>query len=399
MLDVLEHRIRLFEETVGGLDPILGDTETEIRRILRRSETNRKRAFDALGSRLEREVRDARSAGQQLRDFVMDTKSFRKDIVSRISGRTSSIKPADRDRFFQALLVDERTAVTQTRNEYELVFRGEFYDTHQKTLFPDGRRRTAVFRPDHRPDSEKVELMAFGHPVIEALVARVLDEGYEGSTGTRRIPSTHDLAPVCGWLFTYLFTVSGVHPKEEILHLFVNDEGVVDEEVGRRIAKRAARFDACETDIPQSEVPISGVRRIADVAETFAESRRRKLQKEAEHEADTNVDREIGRLTDWFDYRERAARDRARSTQATLERLRRSVEVSDHKIVPVWQANLRRDEELLTTLGNERDRRFTETESLRQPSVTSSLKSLGRIKIVSVDRDGGEMADETATTW
>ena len=397
VLDVLEHRIRLFEETVGGLDPILGDTETEIRKILRRSERNRNNAFDALGSRLEREVRDARSAGQQLRDFVMDTKSFRKDIVSRISGRTSSIKPADRDRFFQALLVDERTTVTRTRNEYELEFRGEFYDTHQKTLFPDGRRRTAVFRPDHRPDSEKVELMAFGHPVIEALVARVLDERYEGSTGTRRIPAPDDLTPVCGWLFTYLFTVSGVHPKEEILHLFVNDEGVVDEEVGRRIAKRAARFDARETEIPQSEVPIPGVRRVADVAESYAEDRRRKLRKEAEHEADTNVDREIGRLGDWFDYRERAARDRARSTQATLERLRRSVEVSDHKIVPVWQANLRRDEELLTTLANERDRRFTEIESLRQPSVTSSLKSLGRVEIVAVDRVVRAMVDEKAT--
>ena len=45
VLDVLEHRIRLFEETVGGLDPILGDTETEIRKILRRSETNRNKAF------------------------------------------------------------------------------------------------------------------------------------------------------------------------------------------------------------------------------------------------------------------------------------------------------------------------------------------------------------------
>ena len=148
----------------------------------------------------------------------------------------------------------------------------------------------------------------------------------------------------------------------------------------------------------RGEVPISGVRSIADVAESFAEDRRRKLQKEAEHEADRNVDREIGRLGDWFDYRERAARDRARSTQATLDRLRRSVEVSDHKIVPVWEANLRRDEELLTTLAKERDRRFTETESLRQPSVSSSLKSLGRVEIVAVDRVGGAMVDKTATT-
>lgn len=328
----------------------------------------------------------------------MDTKSFRKDIVARISGRTSSIKPAARERFFQALLVDERTTVTPVRNEYELVFRGEFYDTHQKTLFPDGRRRTAVFRPDQRPDSEKVELMAFGHPVIEALVARVLDECYEGSTGTRRFSSTGGLPPACGWLFTYLFSMSGVRPKEENLQLFVNDEGIVDEEVGRRIAQRATRFDARETEIPRSEVPIQGLRRIADIAEGFAEDRRRNLQKEAEREAGANVDREIGRLRDWFDYRERAARDRLRSTQATLDRLRRSLDVSDHKIVPVWQANLRRAEELLTTLADERGRRFAETESLRQPSVTSSLKSLGRVEIVGVGKTVQAVVDGTVTT-
>ena len=35
VLDVLERRINVFEETVGGLDPILGETEKDLRKILR----------------------------------------------------------------------------------------------------------------------------------------------------------------------------------------------------------------------------------------------------------------------------------------------------------------------------------------------------------------------------
>ena len=388
ILDVLEHRIKLFEETVGGLDPILGDTETEIRKILRHSEAHRRKAFEGLGGRLERDVRDARAAGQKLGDFVMDTKSFRRDIVARVSGRPSSIKPADRDRFFQVLLGDERTKMKRVGDEYELIFRGEFYDTHQKTLFLGGQKRTAVFRRDHRPDSERVELMAFGHPVIEALVARVLGERYEGSTGTRRIPAGDDLAPTRGWSFTYLFTISGVRPKEEILHLFVSDEGFAAEETGRRLAQRATTFDGRETEIPPTEIPGNLVE-IAGVAGEFAEAKRADLQKQAERKAWASVDREIARLTEWFDYRERAAQDRVDSTQATLDRLGASVDASDHKIVPVWEANLRRDEELLTNLAAERHRRLVQAEALRQPSVDWSLKSLGRVEVVATEHVAG----------
>ena len=35
ILDVLENRIKIFEDSVGGLDPILGETESDIRRALR----------------------------------------------------------------------------------------------------------------------------------------------------------------------------------------------------------------------------------------------------------------------------------------------------------------------------------------------------------------------------
>ena len=33
VLDVLEHRINVFEETVGGLDPILGETENAYEKL------------------------------------------------------------------------------------------------------------------------------------------------------------------------------------------------------------------------------------------------------------------------------------------------------------------------------------------------------------------------------
>ena len=81
----------------------------------------------------------------------------------------------------------------------------------------------AVFGPDRRPDAEGVELMAFGHPIIEAIVARVLEDGYDGTTGTRRIRADQQLAPVSGWLFTYQFTVPGARTREHLVPVLVSD--------------------------------------------------------------------------------------------------------------------------------------------------------------------------------
>ena len=77
VLDVLENRINVFQETVGGLDPILGDTENDIQRVMRMSADARESALLALGERLESDVRRARDAEKQLGDFIMDTRSVR----------------------------------------------------------------------------------------------------------------------------------------------------------------------------------------------------------------------------------------------------------------------------------------------------------------------------------
>ena len=251
---MLEHRIGVFQETVGGLDPILGDTEQDIRRIMRMAEAKRRQAFAQLGRRLERQIARARQAGRQLGDFIMDTKSFRREIAERIAGRPSPIAGARFERFVAELLVAVGTHVKRSGDGYQLTFHGEFRETHGK-LLAGGARMAAVLRPDRRPDAESVEFMAFGHPIIEAIVDRVLEDGYDGTTGTRRIHADPQLAPVSGWLFTYQFTVPGVRTKEHLVPVLVSDAGRVDVEAARRIMERGAWFDREEQEIDKSRIP------------------------------------------------------------------------------------------------------------------------------------------------
>ena len=120
--------------------------------------------------------------------------------------------------------------------------------------------------------------MAFGHPIIEAIVARVIEEGFDGTTGTRRIRADKQLAPVSGWLFTYQFTVPGVRTTEHLVPVLVSDAGRVDAEAGRRIMERGASFDREEQEIDKSEIP-ANLDNAARLANDFANTKQQKLQR------------------------------------------------------------------------------------------------------------------------
>ena len=387
VLDVLEKRIRVFEETVGGLDPILGDTEDDIRKIMRIAGEKRVEALEEFGRQLEEQVRHARDAEAKLGDFIMDTKSYRRELAERIAGQPSPIKGYDLDTFVGQLLSDATTYIRRTGPFYELTFQGEIVDAN-KDLFAGGTKRRAVFRADRRPDAEDVEFMAFGHPIIDGVVERVLAEEYGGVTGTRRVPSSDDLTPCAGWLFTYQFNVPGVRTTEELEPVFVSDDGEVDLSIGHKLVKHAFHFDDDEREIDVSEIP-HNFEELEPLANRIADVKREELQEQAEGQAATRVEREVSRLNQWFDYRERVAKDKVDATQAILESIRESSDESQRQIIPAWEANLRRDEELLDNLAPERSRRIVDVQKHRYPQVSWALKSLGRIEVVDAEPTDG----------
>ena len=74
VLEVLSERIGLFEETVGGLDPILGEVERDLRKILALADEKADEALaDVSKQRLESRVSEARAAERRLADLIMDT--------------------------------------------------------------------------------------------------------------------------------------------------------------------------------------------------------------------------------------------------------------------------------------------------------------------------------------
>jgi superfamily II DNA or RNA helicase len=383
VLDVLERRINVFEETVGALDPILGDTEKDLRRILRLADADRDRAMASLEDHLEQEVKHARAAEEQLRDLIMDTKSFSREIAERVSGQQSPVTAEDQERFITALLADVRTHIGRpVGGERQLTFNDPFTSDFPE-FFVDGRKRRAVFRADERRDTELVDYFAFGHPIVEAIVDRVLHPEYPGAAGTRLVAASDDLHPIKGWLFAYVLTVPGVRPLSKLLPIFIGDDRSVSIETGEALIRRSTRFSRDgEAAIPVDEIPFEALEELRDVAERYVNEAAQVLEAEARRDAAARVERERTKLEVYFDYRQRAAADRLAATAGTLQRLHASMDDGERRIIPVWQANLERDEQLVQDLADERARQLADLDKWVHPVVDYELVSAGRIEVL-----------------
>jgi SNF2 family DNA or RNA helicase len=383
VLDVLERRINIFEDTVGGLDPILGETEKDLRTILKLRDEERDRALARLEENLEIQIRHARAAEVKLRDFIMETKSFSRQIAERIAGQHSPIAPDDQERFVTQLLADVNTWIGPIVNgEREIVFHEPFISDYRE-FSRDGVKRRIVFRADEVRDVEHVEYFAFGHPIVDTLLQRVLDEAYEGNSGTQQMLADDGLSPVAGWLCSYVVSVPGLKSVEELHPVFVTDDLQVDEDLGWKLVHRAAQFHrGSERAIPEQELSVDTLEPALERAEATITLIASELLARVVEDSRKRADRERKRLNSYFDYRERAARDRMKATRATVERLVASASEDDSRVVPLWRSNLERDERLVDELARERHARVAEIDQRLSPSPDWFLASLARVEIL-----------------
>jgi SNF2 family DNA or RNA helicase len=381
VLDVLERRINIFEQTVGGLDPILGDTERSITKALQSSGAVRDAALAKFEKQLERQITEARTAEERLRDFIMETRSYSGEIARLITNDASSISPDDLERFSTRLVADVNTHLAgRGDGSYELTFHEPFLSDYPAHTRDRATKRLAAFRADVCRDSEHVEYFTFGHPIIDDLLGRVTNPSYEGCATAFEVDAGDDLPPTEGWLVVTEIGVPAVKEIRELFSVFVHDDGRADPELGSRLVARSAKFPKDEALSP-GDIPIDTLDTALDAADGLVYRRLSTLEQHAHEDSGRRIDRERDKLTRYFDYRQQAAVDRLARSQTTLAMVEASTDQERRKIIPVWQTNVARDERLISELGDDRQRRLDQLDLRATGSGDSRLVALARVEI------------------
>jgi ATP-dependent helicase HepA len=219
VLDVLAQRIGLFQESVGSLDPILGEVERDIERLLL-ADAPSDVVFRQFEVDLERRVREAKEKERTLADFVLDRASLRHDIAVELIGESPLARWKDLEKFTGECLQYFGGAL---HDHYE----GGQVITLSPRLMTRLRRRESTIRGTFDPavarDEEELPFFAFGHSLVDTIVDLPIDVEPE----TTAVRSTSGVPPG-EWVEVYYeIRGEGVRPSGWFIRHLVGPELVV----------------------------------------------------------------------------------------------------------------------------------------------------------------------------
>jgi ATP-dependent helicase HepA len=380
ILDVLERRINIFEQAVGALDPILGEAEADIRQALRLVRDKRDAMLDRLGERLEQEIEQAREAEKKLADLILDSKSYATEIEQRIRRESAPVASEEFERLMLALLRSVNTYIGHVGPDgtRSIHFHPPFTLEHPELVQNEDSRRI-LFDPERPTDSMLVEYFGFGHPIVDHLVQDTIHERHRAAAAVRRVPAEAVELRDPGWQFNWRISIGGLKPTSFILPIFVDDRGEADPDAGMRLHRESRLLRPEESaDVPD----ITTLDQALSAAERLAAGRMEQLLTEARAAAAAGSVVAEERLRALFERKRLAAVDRIEACRRTLERLRASGSSGEQRVLPVWEANLRRAQAEVENLESDLQRQLRDLAQQGHPDGEYSLLNLARVEPV-----------------
>lgn len=373
VLDVLENRIHLFTQAIGGLEPIIGDVETDIRKAIRLAGEERDRRLQKLAEDTERKVDEARAAEKQMADLILDTKSFGAGIVRIARSAEQPVSQDDYERFLRRLLKSANTYIQDPDETgvYKLMFHAPFSLEYPELIDKRDKRRVC-FDPETHVDSENVEYMGFGHPIIDTLTEDRITDWTDGAAAVRKVAGFTE----SGWQFNWLVKIGSVRMSRFVHPVFVGDDGTVDRSLGDRLLRESRAFSREEA--PMDEAP-PDPDRYHELALTDVSALITDLEIKATAEAADRIDEERSRIDAAHGHRKRAAQDKIESVRATLAKLEASDRSDDRNVIPIWKANVDRAEAELVRIDKDRDEMLADLMRRSRPQVEYELLNVARV--------------------
>jgi SNF2 family DNA or RNA helicase len=361
VLDVLQHRIGLFEESVGSLDPILGEVERDIERLVLSRVTDLDKEFQRFEAGLEQRVREAREKERTLADFVLDRASLRRDTALELLAQSPLARWSDLDRFAAACLPYFGGTIKDHSDGAKVVSLSPRLMAQLKQRHSTVR---GTFDPELARDEEELPFFAFGHWLVDRIVDLPITVE-PAVTAARRSPDV----PVGEWVEIY-YEIQGEGVKPAgwfIRHLVGPDLKVRSDQI--------TTTPACGEPLPGHQMP-------PWAAAAVAASRR---QFEADYEtaratvkADNDATKEaaMARAERIFTYRRIRLQNLIEDQANWIREKEASGSDRDRRVLPARRGQLAKNRERLSSLALEHEIEVEEIQS-RQPGASATVLASG----------------------
>lgn len=377
ILDLLEHRIRIFTESVGELEPILGKVEDSLCRAFLRDRRAAERSVVELGIDLEREIRRARQREDQLSSMLLDQRRLRRDRAATLLGESPLATSEDLERFIRRALDRYPNATVRTAAD------GRIALEPPRTLTGmghDGRRvhdrYVGTFRVDDALEDERLEFFAFGAPVVDSVMREVTDPGFTPPVGL--LTSTEVTGP--GLLVDYEIHTEGVRNRTIRRTYFVDATGVHDTPAVE-LPDAPRRFVSIEADASWTEI----------LEQVSLKAARVDLLREKEAFEEENVralDEERNRIDRLYDSQVRAMEHRVAQAERTAAQMRRGT-ASQQRAAGTQEGRARSARREIARLERVREQALVSLEAAAVAQVSLEVTMISIVVPISEVPKGG----------
>ena len=386
ILDVLQNRIRLFEETIGNLDPILGDDiESSIRDMLLSGEVEAEQKLADLEELAAKRLKEAREAEAKMADFVMDRASFRQDTSDALLERISPVTNQEIERLARNFLVrypHQDLFKTEEDKVYTITVPGRFQQ-ECKNLYELDLHKTykGTFDPATAIQEDTIDFFAFGHPLIDAIIKYCIEHerhGHFRSQTALRVLHHPDHVSYEGVQLNYVVVFRGVQPYKKLIPLVFDQNGNYDEGFSQIV------FDL---DIDKHTKTKMSSLWTRPLLENFYEQSQTLIAQIAEREMQQFQERNTRNFTDLevktvrlFDYRLRNQRTELERRKDRLEDARQRKQT---RVIPALEGQVKATVERIKNLEEEREIKLAELQNQKEAVLESiELLNVAYVKIM-----------------
>jgi superfamily II DNA or RNA helicase len=300
VLEILNRKLRIFEESIGVPDVLLGRMEDELRLdalIMEMAAGIRTGA--SMKKEVERRLEMARQSYEKISELaVADRIDFNYDEYYRVTMKERAFSNRRIEHFVNVLMQTDEYSSRLIRRE-----RGGLYRVFSEGESGASAWRQGTFDSATALEREELEFLAFGHPVVDRLVARCRNGEFGGATGIRVV---HSRVPFYGMVFYYLATFKAASESRAIIPVAVPDDPRVSEDVMEEI-ERSVMDQDCTAAAPGPGLPEPDMRR---GFEAYFIAARKRLQKKIEEmkgniagKLGESLDPEIEKIRESYDLR------------------------------------------------------------------------------------------------
>jgi ATP-dependent helicase HepA len=363
VLEVLDQRIGLFQESVGSLDPILGDVERDIERLVLSDAGASDAKFRYYETELERRVREAREKERTLADFVLDRASLRHDLAIELLQQSPLAHWKDLERFAGQCLPYFGGTL---KDHYE---GGQVVSLSPRLMTRLQQRHSTIrgtFDPEIARDREDLPFFAFGHWLADGLAELPLTVD-PVTTAVRRVRDV----PPGEWLEVYYeIRGEGVRPTGWFIRHLVGPDLAVQSE-------RINAMPAIGEPVPGYELPVWAASALAASQRQFeADYESARVQVQADNDAAR--DEALDRAKRIYGYRRVRLAALIEEQETWIRERETSGSERERRVLPARRGQVAKNRERLESLRFEHEAELEEIRR-RQPGASATVLAAGMV--------------------